>query len=87
VEVAGEALRSGFCRRLMSSGIELAKAVLPSWLSVEWLMRFLAVLWMSSIDVGWLKPIEGRANEFISVASVAVWMAVSNGGTANGEQI
>jgi hypothetical protein len=36
----------------MSSGIESARAVLPSrmmalwrsWLSVEWLMRFLAVL-------------------------------------------
>jgi hypothetical protein len=44
---------------------------------------------MSSIDVGWLRPIEVRAsiNEFISVGSVAFWMAVSSGGTAKGEPI
>ncbi len=44
---------------------------------------------MSSIDVGWLRPIKVRAliNEFISVESVAFWMAVSSGGTDNGELI
>jgi hypothetical protein len=71
----------------MSSGIELARAVLPSWLSVAWLMRFLAVLWM--IDAGWLRTIEVRASisGFIAVWSVAFWMAVRSGGTAKGEPI
>jgi hypothetical protein len=44
---------------------------------------------MSSINAGWLRPIEVRASisEFISVGSVAFWIAVSSGGAKRADAV